>query len=610
MSVEELLLERVRDDPGDPLSRNLVRVLCGPTVVSSAGFPVLSQDAWRLFRDRVPHILGMGSVVHGIVDAFEQIVEAERTDSKLSDAGHHFRQSLRVVRQVLRTAAITAPPDLWLMRHVLGSLVEVGLRDRILDGEVLEPSGDWSDGLDAEQLELDLMFLTVRGILVGNEASGFRLGPSASALRVLRAATPIEARSGHRTSALWSRLFREQDLDTEERGVLLALCRDPPVRASVAQEDWVPEPEEVELGYRLVPLVVGLCAAGRLPLLTAPTRPGQLAPTAPELADGAMKVLACAGLLTREEDGRSQPTPLGRRVFERGPGPFGIIEAYQPYMARSSQILREGRRAVHVHRAANIAASQRANRGTFQQANDAIDRFCADTGHPLRVFIEHALGHGEATRQRYARSGGVGIEYVGADLEDEAIDAAHAERDAGRLPDQMRFVRGCDIGAPADLIRKLGEMGVSTEGAFMVVGNGFHEVREQSDLRMIEVFRGYEDAGIVLVFTEETALSIADQLETAWNTYHAGFRYVHEKSGQGLRPSEPGPSESDAAELPMSWAQCASEAGYLVVRAYGSLGRTVYPHPTASGHNPSTSVNYFCVPGALAQRLGLGSEVA
>ena len=41
----------------------------------------------------------------------------------------------------------------------------------------------------------------------------------------------------------------------------------------------------------------------------------------------------------------------------------------------------------------------------------------------------------------------------------------------------------------------------------MLVGNGFHEVRQQTDERMVEVFRGYAEAGFVLLFTEESALA-------------------------------------------------------------------------------------------------------
>jgi hypothetical protein len=135
----------------------------------------------------------------------------------------------------------------------------------------------------------------------------------------------------------------------------------------------------------------------------------------------------------------------------------------------------------------------------------------------------------------------------------------------------------------------------------MMVGNGFHEVRDADDERITAVFKAYADAGIILIFTEETALSIADQQATAWNTYHPGFRYVHEKSGQGLRPSVDH-SNSPDDPLPLSWTSAAESGGYKRLEPYCTPGRTIYPCPPPSGHNPSTYVNYFMVPA----HLGLG----
>ena len=264
-------------------------------------------------------------------------------------------------------------------------------------------------------------------------------------------------------------------------------------------------------------------------------------------------------------------------------------------MAHLTAIARNGRGAVHLTRSTNIAASQRANRESFRKANDALDRYCRDSGFQYTVFIEHALGRGEATRQRFVRSGDKAIQYVGADLEDAAIDAAIAERDAGVLPSDMVFVRGADIGRADILLKALHQHNIDPRGAVMMVGNGFHEVRDAHDERIIGVFKAYADAGIVLIFTEETALSIADQRATAWNTYHPAFRYVHEKSGQGLRPSinrNTGPDDP----LPLSWTAAARAGGYRRMDAYCTPGRTIYPCPPPDGHNPSTYVNYFFVP--------------
>lgn len=364
---------------------------------------------------------------------------------------------------------------------------------------------------------------------------------------------------------------------------------------------WVATPEDLEIGYRLVPLVLGLRAAGRVPaLLDAGTVDrASLAPLPQVLADGALGVLAAAGWIT--EDGLL--TAVGRRGFERGPGPFGIIEAYHTYLAVLPRIWEGGAGAVHVAREANVHASQDANRATFERANDALDRFCADSGFTYDVFVEHAVGRGEAVRQRWRRSGDK-LAYVGADLEAPAIAEARREQAAGHLPPSMQFVRA-DIADPGALVAALATFGLSPDGAVMLVGNGFHEVRDRSDARMVEVFRGYEAAGIVLLFTEESALSVEDLLRTAWNTYHASFRYVHDRSGQGLRPATTAPGSTMDPTLPASWLECATRAGYVRLDKYGSRSRTVYPYPPPNGFNPAVSTNLFFVPARLATKLGL-----
>ena len=55
---------------------------------------------------------------------------------------HHVLQSRRVVQQVLRTTTITAPPALWLLRHVLGAMAEVGITRRLAEESILPSSTD------------------------------------------------------------------------------------------------------------------------------------------------------------------------------------------------------------------------------------------------------------------------------------------------------------------------------------------------------------------------------------------------------------------------------------------------------------------------------------
>jgi N-acetylmuramoyl-L-alanine amidase/AmpD protein len=358
---------------------------------------------------------------------------------------------------------------------------------------------------------------------------------------------------------------------------------------------WIADAFQIELGYRFLPLLLSLRVCGITRRLTDGV---PISDHVPSLLPGMIHIFEQAGVI---ENGRVNE--LGARVFERGPGPFGIIAAYHEYLNNLESLLKLDSPEVHVQRSANVAASQDANRKTFEEANDQLDAFCKEYGFKYSVFIEHAVGRGEATRQRLSRSGETEIRYFGADLEDAAIDQAIEQQKQGALPQNMEFIRSADIGQPERVIRFLNERGLSGKPAVMMVGNGFHEIRQQTNARMIEVFRAYCEAGFVLIFTEESALANDDLLHTGWNTYHAGFRYVHELSGQGLRPA------IDRARLSgrWSWRHCALEAGYLVLDKFSYKSRTIYPYKKAARENPSISETYFCVPLELADKLRLPS---
>jgi hypothetical protein len=545
----------------DRIARELVWILTRPTGTTSSGYAYLQPGAWRRFRDWVPHILANGQRV---LDATSAVTSAAASACD-DETRRAIDVAAGVVRQVVRTAAICAPPDLWILRHVVGALAATGLAERLLAGDVVGGDGAEAHGVRPDELAIDLRFLLSRGLLVRVEGvkGGHRLGPHAHARDVLSLGPIGDV---------------DAPLPEERREAGL----------------WSPTARDVEVGARLVPLVVELAAAGRTDAIVE-------GDALRSLDARSLRVLEDAGVVV---DARL--TDVGRRVLERGPGPFGIIEAYRTYFSALPRIWREGRGGVHVERGANVAASQAANAKSFSDANDALDAFCADTGFTYSVFIEHALGKGEATRQRASRASGRGLVYVGADLEDAAIAAAREEQKKGALPSSMIFVERADIGEPSRVVDAIRAAGASTEGAVMIVGNGFHEVRGQTDARMTAVFEGYERAGIVLLFTEESALAVDDLVETAWNTYHAGFRYVHERSGQGLRPATPRPPlplEGDTHTA--SWSECAERAGYVRAEAYCRRGRTVYPYPPPSGHNPAISVSHFFVPGRIALKLGL-----
>lgn len=586
-----------------PLVSELARILTTKVGLTSAGYPYLPEPTWTRFRDWVPHAFGEGAQVLAaadlVLDAAQDAPDALKENVTLAH---------RVIRQVVMTAAITAPPDAWLMRHILAALSHAGLSQRLAAGDILDPENclaDDGERLLAHELRCDLSFLLSRGFLLVTQG-GYRAADHQAARDAFSKPFPLVPPERSDLAALWARHFDGQ-ADADGVSYLHHAYDDSTPLCPTWREAgrWQATLEDLSLCARLVPLVLGLRAANKIPaLLSAASFDASTVTPDEHLATQVKRTFAAAGML----DDSGALGPIGRRILERGPGPFGIIETYHPYLAQLDAIWRKGRTAVWVERTANVAASQDANRKSFERANAALDRFCADTGFSFSVFVEHALGKGEATRQRFERSpphGGDALSYVGADLEDAAIDAAVQERDAGALPSSMVFIRNADIGIPARLLDGMKEAGIDPNGAVMIVGNGFHEVRGQTDERMTEVFAGYERAGILLLFTEETALSVDDLLQTAWNTYHAGFKYVHQRSGQGLRPASVRPPSILEGRLPASWTECAAGAGYVRLESYSSRSRTVYPYTPTSGHNPAISVTHFCVPKALAERLGL-----
>ncbi len=576
-----------------PQWSDLVQIVTGPTSSTSASFPYICQSSFVTLIEEVPHLFTDGLRLLDWLHDLGSVTE--RMDDLSSEEVDSLARAGKVLHTVAFTAGITAPPDLWLLRQVLDAHGRLGLLERFRRGETLSPERlAREESFSERQLRIDCHLLRARGYLTLDEA-GFRASERPQTKEVLAPWPALPKAHGpqivERLAAFLGGGERhERDaLDWAEFFALEPQGQPGP--------DWVATRGQIELSQRLVPLVLALRVAGaseRLVHGAAWSEP----PTSliPEMGE----LVARAGLV---RDGHV--TRLGERVFAKGPGPFGIIQAYEPYMLNLPALLRNEIAAAHVNRARNVAASQDANRQTFEQANRALDAFCRDTGFRFGVFVEHAVGQGEAIRQRYARSGDA-LRYFGADLEDASIEAAIAQQRAGLLPSGTQWIRQADIGRPEAVIDFIRAQGLPTEGAVMMVGNGFHEIRHQTNERMIEVFRQYETAGFVVIFTEESALSDADLLATAWNTYHAGFRYVHEMSGQGLRPATLDPYDPTR----LSWRACAERGGYLRLERYCSRTRTIFPFPREDGHNPSISVSHFCVPRRIARELGIASQDA
>ena len=579
-----------------PFSDALAPILLGPVGFSSAGYPYLEINLFRELRDNLPLLFRGGQEIRNTVDMLvtqaESHLDTEQKDNVLAAA--------TVIRTILNTAAVTAPPDLWLLRQVLHTWKEQDVLDSILSQEGIDPA---ACGLLEPEFKIDLTFLLSRGYLKEKDGR-YYASNNPQALSTLQEAEASAQHLIRSNPDEWTRFFNgeSQNEKTIER---LKNFIQTPCPPSKRRDSWCATWSEIELGYRWVPILLGLSQSPTIQGLLGSesfvdvVRPWQES----SLGNDLLGLMKAAGVITGEDD-QLMTTSIGKRVFKRAAGPFGIIQAYQPYMENLSRILHEGRKEVHVHRGPNVAASQLANRSSFEKANKSLDRFCADTGFTYEVYIEHALGRGEATRQRFEQAG-ERITYVGADLEQASIDSAKTEQSKGHLPKDMRFLAGADIGQPNILLNYLHSEDVSSQNAVMVVGNGFHEVRGQTDERLIDIFGAYHAAGLILLFTEESALCVANLLETAWNTYHAGFKYLHERSGQGLRPARKGPPPAFGPTLPLSWNECAVSAGYVSLNQYTTRTRTIFPYAPENGFNPSISVNHFFIPGPLAKSLGL-----
>lgn len=572
-----------------PAKPHLIEILSGKTSISSSGYPYISERSFQIFLERVPHLFAEGAQLFSWLEKVEGQLESSTGFG--IPALRSCRNALKVLKTVVQTAAVCAPPDLWILRQVLGTYAEMGIL-KVLSPEAWTAGSQICQGYGThlKQLEMDFSLLEARGYLVSavTPETGekcWRISPRSQVLTAMRqiGAVPKEGHGdmAERLAAKWGKGCDE----------FLTTPRMSSLSHPIERSGWPPTLWEMELGFRLVPIVLALQDLQALKGAESERSWLEVCPKGVRFQG----ILRAAGLLSRT----GKITSCGARIFQRGIGPFGIIHAYYPYTDRLKDLLvTESRGKVWVDRGKNVSASQSANRKTFELANASLDRFCADSGFVFNVFIEHALGQGEATRQRFQIEGQRKIAYVGADLEDAALDrAVHAQKQ-GLLPPDMAFIRSADIGEPHFVLDFLRQTGLSTNGAVMVVGNGFHEVRGQDDERIVQTFKGYCDAGIILIFTEESELSDLDLKATGWNTYHAGFRYTHQISGQGLRSAA-----AIGTGGRLSWPLCVEKAGYVLLKKYSEKTRTIYPHQLRGRSNPPISMNYFCVPRKILERL-------
>ena len=205
--------DRLQEPFGDrPAARTLARVMSFPTGSTSAGYPYLQREAWELFRDRVPHVLGAG---------LETLHTAQQISARAKGLGGaeeiaNVERAEQVIQQIVFTATITAPSDLWLMRHVLGAFAELGLLARLERGDAIYPASCCVDGtrLVERELHTDLLFLLSRGIVEQYDDS-FRIAGHPRVRDIAREMTPIPGHVPAGLAQLWRRFFEGDALSDD-----------------------------------------------------------------------------------------------------------------------------------------------------------------------------------------------------------------------------------------------------------------------------------------------------------------------------------------------------------------------------------------------------------
>jgi hypothetical protein len=572
-----------------PCHIDLLGIVCSAQRRGESGHPTITSGAFAAFVERVPHLFGAGE---RLLVWLRQAEDALRRLPNVTD-GSIPLVGFEVLRRLTNTAAVCAPGELWIAAQLISNYASVGVLQEFARGGGCSP---WDiakrRGLDPLLVKAGLQFLYARGYL-DLSSRGYVLANSAAARSVVLSPHLVAPPSiDDPVGCLAARWGGDPSAGGKALDQLLAWFSS--ARLTPASPSWVAGLREIRLGY----LVLLLTLVFRSLRGEEHVRPGQhLAELLPEEPDGAGPLFALAGLACHEK----RLTSAGARVLTRGCGPCGIVYSYRPHFIALADRLTKGIGCPQIVRSENLNASQSGNRNTFRGGNAALDRFCERTGYRYDLFIEHAMGRAEATRQRFLLSGESGIQYIGADTDDIAIRAAQGLQETGQLPKNMLMIRNCDIGRPATLFQALCDAGIRTETGVMMVGNGFHEIRAQTDKGIADVLAEYCRAGLVLILTEESLLDDDSLRATAWNTYHGGFRYLHTVSGQWLRPY----GRRDKALGRDCWRACLSRAGYLISEEFTVKSRPIFPCDDSPVPNPPISVTYFCVPEELARILSL-----
>src|SRR5262249_44764358 len=148
----------------------------------------------------------------------------------------------------------------------------------------------------AAELDKDLTFLLSRG-MVEQYDDGYRIAGHPRVRDIFTTVRPRPANVPASATGAWRELFADEGLDETTQELLLDLGYGAPRRTDPAQNHWIPDRDELELGYRLVPVILALRATDRTRALVedAEIVPTQWNARHPSCAAAALEVLTAAG---------------------------------------------------------------------------------------------------------------------------------------------------------------------------------------------------------------------------------------------------------------------------------------------------------------------------
>lgn len=566
-----------------PHHEKLIDIITAPNSKDKDGFPIITPESFKLFRDKVPHLFVNGlAVLEWIDDVSLQVGENKKQDPV---AYASIENGLNALRTLVRTPATTAPPALWLARQILATHKRLGTLDALIkagDKGLNVEIFARESALEPKQMVIDLDFLHQLGYL-DKKSNGNYSVANFDVVALFEAIQDIPAHLRFDHATVLQKFFEGSATETE-KGLLEDWFRLPQMD-SPAISLWRGSVADMELSYYLLPLVIALKATGNYKKIIN------------DLFDESyssipFKILMNAGFI--DEGGL---TSLGEKVFDQGVGAYGIVGAYHTYLEgdKHEDLLRNPNASKHVNRGPNVVASEIGNRKTFSTAAKSIAKYEKDRGRKFDVVIEHAAGGSVGIEEYIKASGSEGRIFVAADLEDDALKLTRKKIKEGKLPDSIVQVQPADIGRAEQLLNVLKAKGIDTKNAVMIVGNGFHEARGKTDAEMVALKKAYREAGITLVYTEEIRLTSDQIRETGFNTYHAPFLWAHDTSGQVLRMIVPANSRKSGER--MSWQASDTLAGFKLLAPYMNRTRRIMPVADENdASNPSISVTFFAVP--------------